>query len=93
MTSAESVKKIPTSSHNSRKFSGVVVSDKADKTIVVLVETIKKHPKYQKRYTVSQKYKVHDETNSYRLGDQVDFMECRPSSRDKRWRVISKKIV
>jgi small subunit ribosomal protein S17 len=72
----------------SRKFSGVVVSDKGDKTIVVKVETVKKHPKYQKRYTVSQKYKVHDENNQYKLGDKVNFVECRPLSRDKRWRVI-----
>jgi len=73
-----------------RKFTGVVVSDKNDKTIVVKVESVKKHPKYHKRYTVSKKYKVHDEANSYKIGDKVSFMECRPLSRDKRWRVIKK---
>ncbi|MFA6995275.1 MAG: 30S ribosomal protein S17 [Patescibacteria group bacterium] len=72
----------------SRRFNGVVVSDKSDKTIVVRVETIKKHPKYQKRYTVSRKYKVHDEKNEYHTGDKVSFIECRPLSKDKRWRVI-----
>ena len=71
-----------------KKFSGVVVSDKSDKTIVVKVETVKIHPKYKKRYTVSRKYKVHDEKNEFRTGDKVTFVECRPLSRDKRWRVV-----
>jgi len=73
----------------SRTFNGVVVSDRNDKTIVVKVDTVKKHPKYQKRYTVSRKYKVHDEKNQFHVGDKVSFIECRPLSRDKRWRVIS----
>lgn len=73
----------------SKKFSGVVVSDKNDKTIVVKVETVKVHPKYKKRYTVSRRYKVHDEKNEHRVGDKVTFIECRPLSRDKRWRVIN----
>ena len=73
----------------SRTFTGIVVSDKNDKTIVVKVESVKKHPKYQKRYTVSRKYKVHDEKNQFHTGDKVSFVECRPLSRDKRWRVIS----
>jgi small subunit ribosomal protein S17 len=73
-----------------RKFTGVVVSDKSNKTIVVKVESVKKHPKYHKRYTVSQKYKVHDELNTYKTGDKVAFVECRPLSKDKRWRVIKK---
>lgn len=71
-----------------KKFSGVVVSDKSDKTIVVKVDTVKIHPKYKKRYTVSQKYKVHDEKNDFKTGDKVSFVECRPLSRDKRWRVV-----
>jgi len=73
-----------------RRFSGVVVSDKNDKTIVVKVESIKKHPKYHKRYTVSRRYKVHDEKNEYHINDKVAFAECRPLSRDKRWRVTNK---
>ncbi len=73
-----------------RKFSGVVVSDKMTKTIVVMVERVKVHPKYGKRYTVSAKYKVHDEKGQFHVGDKVNFVECRPLSRDKRWRVLSK---
>ena len=72
----------------SRKFIGIVVSDKSAKTIVVKVESVKIHPKYKKRYTVSRKYKVHDENNKFKAGDKVTFVECRPLSRDKRWRVI-----
>jgi len=72
-----------------KKFNGVVVSDKNDKTIVVKVETVKVHPKYKKRYVVSRRYKVHDETNQYKTGDKVIFIECRPLSRDKRWRVLN----
>ncbi len=71
-----------------KKFSGVVVSDKGDKTIVVEIKTVKKHPKYKKRYTVSKRYKVHDEKNEYKVDDKVVFIECRPLSKDKRWRVI-----
>ena len=71
-----------------KKFSGVVVSDKSDKTVVVKVETVKIHPKYGKRYKVSRKYKVHDENNEFKTGDKVIFVECRPMSRDKRWRVV-----
>lgn len=73
-----------------RKFVGEVVSDKMAKTIVVKVDSVKIHPKYHKRYTVSKKYKVHDETNQFKIGDKVVFVECRPLSRDKRWRVLSK---
>ena len=71
-----------------RKFSGVVVSDKNDKTVVVSVDTVKMHSKYKKRYTVSRRYKVHDEKNQYKEGDKVSFIPCRPMSRDKRWRVL-----
>lgn len=71
-----------------RKFNGVVVSDKMDKTRVVAVATVKVHPLYKKRYTTSKKYKVHDEKNLYKTGDKVRFRECRPLSKDKRWRLI-----
>jgi small subunit ribosomal protein S17 len=71
-----------------KKFSGVVVGDKMDKTVVVRVDTIKTHPRYQKRYTTSQRYKVHDEKNQFKIGDKVIFTECRPLSKDKRWRVV-----
>ena len=72
-----------------KKFTGVVVSDKGDKTIVVKIERVKIDSKYKKRYTVSRKYKVHDEKNQYGVGSKVTFIECRPLSRDKRWRVIN----
>ena len=72
----------------SRRLSGLVVSDKSDKTIIVRVDRVKKHPKYHKRYTVSRKYKVHDEKNEFKTGDVVIFVECRPLSRDKRWRAL-----
>ena len=71
-----------------KKFNGIVVSDKMDKTIVVKVDRVKQHTKYLKRYTVSKKYKVHDEKNQYKEGDKVNFVECRPLSKDKKWRVI-----
>lgn len=71
-----------------RTFDGVVVSDKMDKTIVVAVDTVKVHSKYLKRYTSTKKYKVHDEKNQFHEGDKVRFIECRPLSKDKRWRVL-----
>ncbi len=73
-----------------RRFKGVVVSDKMDKTIVVKVERLKAHPKYKKRYKQSKKYKVHDEKNEYKVGDEIIFEECRPLSKEKRWRAIRK---
>lgn len=71
-----------------RKFSGVVVSDKMNKTRVVAVATVKVHPLYKKRYAVSKKYKVHDEKNLHKTGDKARFIECRPLSKDKRWRML-----
>lgn len=73
-----------------KKFKGVVVSDKMDKTIIVKVATLKMHPKLKKRYRVSKKYKVHDEKNLFKEGTVVEFVECRPLSKDKKWRVIYK---
>lgn len=71
-----------------RTFTGVVVSAKMQKTIVVRVDRIVVHPKYLKRFRVSKRYKVHDEKNAHTVGDTVQFVECRPLSKDKRWRVI-----
>jgi small subunit ribosomal protein S17 len=71
-----------------KRFFGIVISDKMAKTLVVSVDRVKVHPKYKKRYTVSKKYKVHDEKGSYKEGDSVSFIECRPLSKDKKWRVI-----
>lgn len=70
-----------------RKFNGVVVSDKMDKTRVVAVEIAKIFPKYQKRYKVTKKFKVHDQKNQFKIGDKVHFVECRPISKGKKWRM------
>lgn len=67
---------------------GRVVSDKMDKTAVVAVETLSRHPLYGKTVRVTKKYKVHDEDNSCRIGDEVKIMETRPLSKEKRWRVV-----
>ena len=70
------------------KKKGVVVSDKMDKTIVVTVETLKTHPKYLKKFRVTKKYKVHDPENKYKVGDKVEFIQCRPISKDKSYKVF-----
>ncbi|PIP17379.1 MAG: 30S ribosomal protein S17 [Candidatus Portnoybacteria bacterium CG23_combo_of_CG06-09_8_20_14_all_37_13] len=67
---------------------GIVISDKMDKTIVVLVSRLKEHPKYKKRYKITKKYKVHDPENKYKVNDKVSFIECQPISKDKHWKVI-----
>ena len=73
---------------NARKErQGVVVSDKQDKTIVVVVERRTTHPLYGKTVTRSKKYHVHDEDNSAGTGDTVLIVETRPLSKNKRWRL------
>ena len=67
---------------------GVVVSDKMDKTIVVLVEDRVKHPLYGKVMTKSVRLKAHDENNDAGIGDRVRVMETRPLSAQKRWRLV-----
>ena len=69
-----------------RELVGRVVSDKADKTITVLVETYKNHPLYKKRVKDSKKYAAHDEKNEAKIGDIVRIVETRPLSRTKRFR-------
>lgn len=64
---------------------GVVVSDKMEKTVVVSVETMKRHPLYGKTVRTSKKYKAHDEENRCKVGDRVRIRESRPLSKDKRW--------
>ena len=68
---------------------GVVVSAKMDKTVVVAVQRLVKHPKYKKYVKRRARYKVHDEQNRCSVGDQVVIAETRPLSKDKRWRVRS----
>jgi small subunit ribosomal protein S17 len=66
---------------------GVVTSDKMDKTVVVKVEKLVKHPTYKKYIKRRVTYKAHDENNECGIGDKVTIVETRPLSRDKRWRV------
>ena len=72
-----------------RTRTGVVVSDKMDKTIVVRIDKMIMHPMYKKFVRRRVKYKVHDEANEARVGDTVLIEETRPISRHKRWRVKS----
>lgn len=69
-------------------LTGKVVSDKMDKTVVVAVETLVRHPLYQRIIRRTKKFKAHDEQNSCRIGDKVKMMETRPLSKEKRWRII-----
>ncbi|NLM05616.1 MAG: 30S ribosomal protein S17 [Tissierellia bacterium] len=71
-----------------KQRTGVVVSDKMDKTIVVKVERIVQHPMYKKRIKRSAKFKAHDAMNEANIGDKVRIMETRPLSKDKRWRLV-----
>lgn len=77
------------SQRNERKEQiGKVVSDKMDKTIVVAVETYKKHSLYHKRIKYTKKFKAHDENNEAKIGDTVRIAETRPLSKDKRFRLV-----
>jgi small subunit ribosomal protein S17 len=67
---------------------GVVVSNKADKTVTVLIERRFAHPLYGKGVARSKKYHAHDENNEYQIGDTVRIVETRPLSKTKRWRVL-----
>lgn len=70
-----------------RTLVGNVVSDKMDKTVVVEVERLARHPLYEKVLRLRKKYKAHDEDNACNIGDVVRIAESRPLSREKRWRV------
>ena len=71
-----------------RTKTGVVVSDKMDKTIAVKFETLIRHPKYGKYMKRSTVFKAHDEKNEAKLGDEVEIIETRPLSKTKRWRLV-----
>lgn len=73
-----------------RILKGKIISDKMDKTVVVLVGSLREHPKYKKKYEVSKKYKAHDEKNKCKIGDIVEIIESRPISKEKRWLVKGK---
>jgi small subunit ribosomal protein S17 len=66
---------------------GVVVSDKMNKTRIVAVDRVVLHPVFKKYYRLTSKFHVHDEKNESRIGDQVEIAECRPLSRTKRWKL------
>ena len=72
-----------------KTMTGIVVSDKMDKTVVVAVTTSTKHSMYNKTVKVTKKYKAHDEENACGMGDRVFIEECRPLSKDKHWNVVS----
>ncbi|AIB11130.1 30S ribosomal protein S17 [Azospirillum brasilense] len=71
-----------------RVLQGTVVSDKGDKTVIVLVERRVMHPVYKKFIRQSKKYAAHDEGNQFKVGDTVSIIECRPISKRKRWTVV-----
>ena len=73
-----------------KRLIGQVVSDKMNKTVVVKVTVMKRHPKYHKQYSINMRYKAHDENREYHIGDQVEIEETRPISKDKTWTVIGK---
>lgn len=72
---------------NRKVRTGVVVSNKMDKTVVVTVDTLVKHPLYGRTMRRTQKFMAHDQDNQCHIGDKVKIMETRPLSRHKRWRV------
>ena len=74
-----------------RILKGVVVSNKQEKTVVVRVSRQVRHPLYKKIIKRSKKYSVHDETNKYKIGDNVMIEECKPYSKSKKWVVVNQK--
>ena len=71
-----------------RTLSGVVVNDKSNKTVVVLVKRKYSHPLFDKVMTASKKYHAHDEKNKFKIGDKVQIIESRPISKKKKWMVV-----
>lgn len=85
-------KKARLSYGHGKVLKGVVISDKMDKTVTVLVDRYVKHPRYKKYVKKSKKYKAHDENDTYKEGDSVLIQESKPISKDKRFIVISNDI-
>ncbi len=69
-------------------YTGEVISDRMDKTVVVAVKRLSQHPVYKKTIKKVTKFKAHNEENKARIGDKVSIIESRPLSKDKRWRVL-----
>ena len=73
---------------NRRKVTGVVISNKMDKTVIIVMERIVKHPLYKKYIKRRSKFAAHDKNNECQIGDTVLIIECRPLSKTKRWQVL-----
>jgi len=74
-----------------KQLRGKIISNKMTKTVVVMVDRIKEHPKYRRRFRVYKNYKAHvDDQNNYKVGDLVIIEETRPISKDKKWKLIKK---
>jgi small subunit ribosomal protein S17 len=88
MTMAEMTNEQTTERNARKSRTGLVVSDKMDKTVVVAIERRVPHPIYGKMITRTKRLKAHDEENSAKVGDTVRIVETRPLSKDKRWRLV-----
>ena len=75
---------------NKRILSGKVIKDQNDKTVVVLIKRRYQHPFFKKVMSSTKKYHVHDEKNTFKIGDDVKIIESRPFSKKKRWKVLDK---
>lgn len=75
---------------NKKTLKGIIISTKMQKTVTVAVTSLKEHDKYKRRYKSTNKYKAHNENGEYNVGDKVIIEECRPLSKDKKWKVIKK---
>ncbi len=85
----ETIPAVPVPIRSSRKVRlGTVVSNRMHKTIVVRIDRLVQHPKYQRVVRRATRFKVHDEMNNAKIGDYVKIMETRPLSKDKRWRLV-----
>lgn len=80
--------KIDQSRKNRKKKIGIVVSNRMEKTVVVRVERLTKHPLYGRTIKSHSKFKVHDQQNQAKVGDRVLIFETRPLSKEKRWRIV-----
>lgn len=87
----KSQNKIENNETKRRRISGVIVSDKMKDTAVVSVQRLVKHPKYGKFMKINKRFKAHNALNEYKMNDVVIIEECRPLSKDKHWKIISKK--
>jgi small subunit ribosomal protein S17 len=72
------------------KLTGTIISHKMEKTAAVLVERVISHPRYKKKMRIAKKYQAHDPADKYQVGDKVVIEECRPLSKNKKWRIIQK---